>query len=551
MRASHSTIPVGSLLFQLMNGTLSRCSKLERTERSISDTYLLLVFLKGEAQLIIGDELYHIQAKQSYCVLPGMKYSVEHKGRLGLQYFQLSFRVIQSEDGSMGQYAGPLWPGQGPLRAFPFTRILQIAEQLAESAADKDGIEQFKRNQLFQELIGFLLEQQHQSEETDSPLHAVKSSIQYIEEHYTDALTVRELADRAEVSYWQYSSIFKELMGKKPNDYIAELRMARAKEMLLRTNAPLREIASQTGYVDEYYFSRRFRQSTGLAPRQYVAAMRKQISVRDWTGHEVHIPAHPKRIVFYGETVGDLLPLGIKPIGCNYGLQEAWCEEEQHTIVDIGTPLELDTVEKLDPDLIIYANADERQYKKIAKIAPTVTFDSYQSLKERMHTLGHWFGKRREAEMWLHRFERDAEEMWKSLKTAILQEETASVFTYHRGDRLFVMGTIGLTEMLYHPHGFRPTKRIQMLRNQRRAYHEITKAQIKDYAGNRIFLILPTDSKAREATEALWGSPIWNSLTAVREGRAYLVEEGKWNIGDAVSSERLLELLPALLREKR
>ncbi|WP_165861306.1 helix-turn-helix domain-containing protein [Paenibacillus paeoniae] len=549
MRASHSSIPIGSLLFQLTDSTLIHSVEIERIERSVSDSYLLLVFRKGEGQLIIGDDLYRIQAKQSFCLLPGMNFSIENKGRSVLQYFQLSFRVIYSEEGRMDPYAGPLWSDQGPLKAYPFTRMMQIAEQLVECVVEMDGIERFKRNQLFQELIGFLLEQHHDSKGTDSPLHAVESSIQYVNHHFTDSLTVRELASRAELPYWQYSSIFRELTGVKPNDYIAELRMTRAKEMLLRTDAPLREIASQTGFVDEYYFSRRFRQSTGFAPRQYVAAMRKKISVRDWTGHEVHIPAHPNRIVFYGETIGDLLSLGIKPVGCSYSLKGTWYEEELQAIVNVGTPLELGTVEELSPDLIIYANTDEGQYKDVAKIAPTVTFDSFQPLEDRLITLGHWFGKRREAETWLHRFEHQSEEMWRELEPAIRNDETASVFTYHRGNRLFVMGTIGLTETLYHPLGFRPTKRVQSLRNQHRAYQEISESQIRDYAGNRVFLILPADPTSRESTEALWSSSLWNSLEAVQEGHAYLVEESKWNIGDAFTREKLLERLPALLTE--
>lgn len=78
-------------------------------------------------------------------------------------------------------------------------------------------------------------------------------------------LTVKQLAHMAQLSTWRFTPIFQELTGKKPLHYVTDLRINRAKELLLRRNEPLRSIAQEVGYTDEYYFSRRFRQITGMS----------------------------------------------------------------------------------------------------------------------------------------------------------------------------------------------------------------------------------------------------------------------------------------------
>lgn len=52
-------------------------------------------------------------------------------------------------------------------------------------------------------------------------------------------------------------------------DYIASLRIERAKELLLSTDTTVSEIGAQVGYDDPRYFSRIFQKSTGESPRAY------------------------------------------------------------------------------------------------------------------------------------------------------------------------------------------------------------------------------------------------------------------------------------------
>ncbi|MFF2481741.1 ABC transporter substrate-binding protein [Paenibacillus sp. NPDC058071] len=543
------SISFDSLLFQLEGACVIRGTEREMFEEGIAESHLLFLFLDGEGALHVRERFYSLEGEQIFWLPPGTEYSIDRGANRPVNYYRIAHHAVKLEAGHAECFTEAIWPYPGPLQAYPFARAAQIAERLAEMDVSMGDLGVFKRNLLFQELLGLLLESNKETNHLAFPLRAVQDSIQYVKEHYDGALSVRQLAAQAEVPYWQYAKVFRELTGKKPNDYITELRVERAKELLLYTEDPLREIARQSGFLDEYYLSRKFRQATGLAPRQFAETMNRRVPVLDWRGHEVFVPANPGRIVCFGETIGDLLALGMKPVGSDLGeSRAAWYEEELADVADIGRPFDLEAVAELKPDLIIFSSADEQQYGSLAKIAPTAAFDSYGSMQERMEKLGSLLGMREEAEMWLRRYHLRADEMWKSLRTEVREGETATVFIYHRGERLFVMGTIGLTETLYHGLGFQPAERVRTLLEQQRAYKEISEKALADYAGDRIFLILPDNPKSRESTETLMESERWQGLKAVREGRAYLVEEAKWNFGDAFTQEKLLDHLPALLR---
>ncbi|ETT66157.1 MULTISPECIES: helix-turn-helix domain-containing protein [Bacillales] len=134
--------------------------------------------------------------------------------------------------------------------------------------------------------MAYVFQQNIQDGQSPTLAQTVENVLHYVDEHYMDPdLTVKQLAHMARLSTWRFTPIFQELTGKKPLHYVTDLRINRAKELLLRKNEPLRSIAQEVGYMDEYCFSRRFRQITGMSPyRQgcttHVVFSRRNLSVR-------------------------------------------------------------------------------------------------------------------------------------------------------------------------------------------------------------------------------------------------------------------------------
>ena len=65
------------------------------------------------------------------------------------------------------------------------------------------------------------------------------------------------------------SRIFKEKMGRSPMDYMKTIRMFRACSSLLNSDQPISEIAEASGYENVASFSKAFRASYGIGPRDY------------------------------------------------------------------------------------------------------------------------------------------------------------------------------------------------------------------------------------------------------------------------------------------
>ncbi|WP_159886906.1 response regulator transcription factor [Paenibacillus puerhi] len=88
-------------------------------------------------------------------------------------------------------------------------------------------------------------------------------------------LTAAELAQRLNLSRSYFSQCFKEMTGKTFNDYSRSIRIEKAKDYLQNTNKTILWVAEQTGYSDEKYFSRIFREFTGVLPSEYRQTRRK------------------------------------------------------------------------------------------------------------------------------------------------------------------------------------------------------------------------------------------------------------------------------------
>ena len=81
--------------------------------------------------------------------------------------------------------------------------------------------------------------------------------------------TVSSLAATARITPNHFSSLFHHWMGQSFLDFLHAARINAAKEMLHDLSLSISEVAYRVGYEDANYFSRRFRQATGMIPRQW------------------------------------------------------------------------------------------------------------------------------------------------------------------------------------------------------------------------------------------------------------------------------------------
>lgn len=90
--------------------------------------------------------------------------------------------------------------------------------------------------------------------------------ITFIYEHYTEPVTLEEIADAAHISRSEAGRCFTTYMGCSPVDALIRYRLQAAYRMLNETNLTLQEIGFACGFHSVNYFSRKFREIYGYAP---------------------------------------------------------------------------------------------------------------------------------------------------------------------------------------------------------------------------------------------------------------------------------------------
>lgn len=108
--------------------------------------------------------------------------------------------------------------------------------------------------------------------------HRVKMVIRFIEENGDRQLSLNEIALSINVSPWHLCRLFRMGTGTSVNQYLLNLRMQKAKELLETTCLRVKEIMNQVGIRDESHFARTFKKLYGLSPSQYRALYRAQPS---------------------------------------------------------------------------------------------------------------------------------------------------------------------------------------------------------------------------------------------------------------------------------
>ncbi len=98
----------------------------------------------------------------------------------------------------------------------------------------------------------------------------IRHAKEYISQHYMDQkLLLEDVAGEIGLNPIYFSTLFKKETGENFSTYLVNIRMSRAKELLLSTNDTMIQICEEVGYRDSRYFSQLFRKVVGVKPAMY------------------------------------------------------------------------------------------------------------------------------------------------------------------------------------------------------------------------------------------------------------------------------------------
>lgn len=97
----------------------------------------------------------------------------------------------------------------------------------------------------------------------------IKEALAYIEHNYMNDISVESIADSSGLNRSYFGKIFKESVGKSPQEFLISYRMIKAAELLRRTRYSINEIGCAVGYPNQLHFSRAFKSVYGVSPRNW------------------------------------------------------------------------------------------------------------------------------------------------------------------------------------------------------------------------------------------------------------------------------------------
>lgn len=104
----------------------------------------------------------------------------------------------------------------------------------------------------------------------DAKMQAVAERIlDYIEIHYTEDISLQDMAEVMNYSEAYFCKLFKQYFNKSFVAYMTDFRIKRAKELLENVLINIKDVGTEVGYKDSNYFAKVFKRATGMTPSEY------------------------------------------------------------------------------------------------------------------------------------------------------------------------------------------------------------------------------------------------------------------------------------------
>ena len=97
----------------------------------------------------------------------------------------------------------------------------------------------------------------------------LENSKEYINENFRSDISLDDVSREVDISPYYFSKLFKQETGKNFIEYLTEIRLKNARELLQDSRLSIKEICAQSGYSDPNYFSRIFKKYEGVTPSEF------------------------------------------------------------------------------------------------------------------------------------------------------------------------------------------------------------------------------------------------------------------------------------------
>ncbi|SEF70037.1 ABC transporter substrate-binding protein [Paenibacillus sp. UNC499MF] len=276
----------------------------------------------------------------------------------------------------------------------------------------------------------------------------------------------------------------------------------------------------------------------------------RQQTVTDGMGHQVNLPAEPKKIIAsYLED--PLLALGIKPVAqwsVKGGSVQEYLRPQLEGIPAIPSNLPPETVLSFNPDLIILrpeAAAQDNLYEQYAKIAPTFVLskEDADDYKKTLTKMAELLNRQEEAKKALDAYDRKAKESKDTLLKTIGDKKVA-VLWLTKKNFYVVNGNVSSGAVLYGDLGLNKPNLLNSLPDSKANWVPVSLEKLAELDADYLFLVNYDKGQAGNLEEDLW-----KNIPAVKNGRVYeIASSSSWLYNGVIAAEKIVDDVMKALR---
>lgn len=225
--------------------------------------YYLMYIISGELTMYNGD--LPIEARTGNLIIyrANSRYSYTYRGGEPLSYFWVHFTGSEVE-ARLSEYSLDCFP------TIHFTEAQNHIPHRFRTIFDAFPKQDSLRERELSALLERLLITASRSLITDGEKNIkLTNALRYIGANYSADIRISDLAATEHLSVSRFNYLFKEQMGMPPTKFILRLRMSCAKELLISTDLPVKQIGIMCGYTDPHFFSKVFKDFCGTSPAEY------------------------------------------------------------------------------------------------------------------------------------------------------------------------------------------------------------------------------------------------------------------------------------------
>jgi len=216
--------------------------------------------LRGKARMTFEGVTYEMEPGKFFHAGPRMTLDKEVLGESTWEFVLIHYKIPDSE-----KYTFPYALSHYELDSGYSPRINDMLKRLCHTCRMPSNLQALRAKSLFLSVMDEVLTcSTNRGKESGRSL--VEQSIEYMDNHYMEQLTIPKLAGQYGLSSKQFAYMFQKHVKMSPNEYLISQRMKRAKELLCTTTCSVSEISDYVGYSDSYYFSKLFKKRTGTSP---------------------------------------------------------------------------------------------------------------------------------------------------------------------------------------------------------------------------------------------------------------------------------------------